>query len=370
MPIHETPEIATSSHEEFEPTSPEPLDANRSSVPSFLSTPPRSRHSSFNSSKQEFLTPSPPKGLPELPEPPSGDETDDTFPQFNITPAHIDTTPANGIRNGHGDITNFKTPKPPGAWFATPGSSSGVRPTQEDSTRVFTDSSKDGLLKGKTHSQSIFPQTPPAPGGWMATPAAHQRFHSDPEATRNEGGLTTPVSSLGRANTMNPKTPAPPGGWINTPGISGSSRKSVLKVRFDPDVTSPANASDDLLPESSLLQTNGHSTTPEPVLPSTPPSRSPRKHKRSPPSVRVVDAYGNEQKQEPSSPTPSTPRSRNGIRMVGALGQEESEEQSEILHEEETESPSQMVPMTRSEALHRVRQGIQELADGLESLDW
>jgi hypothetical protein len=56
--------------------------------------------------------------------------------------------------------------------------------------------------------------------------------------------------------------------------------------------------------------------------------------------------------------------------MVGALGQEESEEQSEILHEEETESPSQMVPMTRSEALHRVRQGIQELADGLESLDW
>ncbi|KXN90177.1 hypothetical protein AN958_04667 [Leucoagaricus sp. SymC.cos] len=368
------------SFEESEPASPDiqPSDANQSSsIPSFLSTPPRSHHSSFNSSKPEFQTPSPPKGLPDLPGPPSsvsGDEVEEeSIPQFNITPAN---PVADGVKNG--DMTTFKTPKPPGAWFATPGPASDHPPPRDDSTPPFLDSSDDGLPNAKPHAQSIFPQTPAPPGGWMKTPAAERRrAQSDPESIMNEGGLTTPVASLGKASRPS-KTPAPPGGWMNTPGY-GSARKSVLKVRFDPEVTSGENASSDTLPESSVSQTNElRSSTPEPITPATPPSRSPRKHKRSPPSVRMVDAYGNEQKEnrnrkrDSPSPTPSSPRSRSGIRILDALGREvkeDPEEDSRVVDEEDILEPSQTTPLTRAEALQRVRQGIQELAEGIESLD-
>ena len=110
--------------------------------------------------------------------------------------------------------------------------------------------------------------------------------------------------------------------------------------------------------------------TPEPVMPATPPSQSPGKHKRSP-GVRVVDAYGNEQKQDSGrvSPSPMPPASwhKSGIRHVDALGREMTEESREDLHENGSE---ENIPMTRVEALQRVRQGIQELAEGIESLDW
>jgi serine/arginine repetitive matrix protein 2 len=61
------------------PTSPR-LDA----APSLeLSTPPR--RPSFNTSKIEFQTPSPPKGLPELPGPPSEDDTGNVDTLFSVT---------------------------------------------------------------------------------------------------------------------------------------------------------------------------------------------------------------------------------------------------------------------------------------------
>lgn len=390
--MDQTHENFMSTSEELAPSSPgfQPMDADPSSIPSFLSTPPRPRQLSFSSSKLEFQTPSPPKTLPELPGPPSsesGDETDyDSVPQFNITPAPIESTPADRIKSGNrnGDLTTFKTPKPPGAWFATPGPP--LEPvTQENSTNGFMDSSDDGLLKARpSHSKSIFPQTPAPPGGWMKTPAGRQRAQSDPQSILNEGGLTTPVPSLGRASTMPLKTPAPPGAWANTPA-TGAARKSVLKVRFDSDV---ANELSDVLPDSIVGHTNGsstvsepvhgavRSTTPEPVTPTTPPSRSPRKHKRSP-SVRMVDAYGNEQredrvrKRDAPSPTPTTPRNKSGIRIVDALGQEVKEEPEPPIEvvEEDTVGPSQVTPMSRVEALQRVRQGILELAEGIESLD-
>ena len=371
----------SSPHEdgEFEP---EPLNFQLpnqlSSVPSFLSTPPRSRQLFFSSSQLEFQTPSPPKGgLPDLPEPPSADVTaDELLPQFNITPVHIDTEFAGGLGKGHGDVTTFKTPKPPGAWLATPRTSF-FQPNRDDSTQAYIDSSGDGLLKTKSQSRSALPQTPAAPGGWASTPAAvRQGTHSDPEVTSNEGEHTTSAPSVERTNTLPPKTPAPPGGWLNTPGVTASSRKSVLKVRFDSDVTSSVNESD-VLSDSSVYPVDGSSApdrerpaTPEPVMPATPPSQSPGKHKRSP-GVRVVDAYGNEQKQDSGrvSPSPMPPASwhKSGIRHVDALGREMTEESREDLHENGSE---ENIPMTRVEALQRVRQGIQELAEGIESLDW
>ena len=349
-----------------------------SSVPSFLSTPPRSRQL-FSSSQLEFQTPSPPRGgLPDLPEPPSADVTvDEVLPQFNIVP--IDAESASEPRNGRGDISTLKTPKPPGGWVATPGTSF-FQPNRDDLKRAYIDSSDDGLLKTRTRSRSALPRTPAAPGGWAFTPATvRQRSQSDPKAISNEGRLATPVNSVGWANTLPPKTPAPPGGWLNTPGVTASSRKSILKVRFEPDVTSSVNESSDIQSDSSVYPINGflapnweRATTPEPVMPVTPPPRSPGKRKRSP-SVRMVDAYGNERKrdsrQESPSPTLSAPRSKNGIRIVDALGLEMKEESGERVEDTQENGIAENIPMTRVEALQRVRLGIQELAEGIESLD-
>jgi len=361
----------------------EPLDFQlpdqSSSVPSFISTPPRSRQL-FPNSQLEFQTPSPPKGgLPDLPEPPSADVTvDEILPQFNTV--HIDTEFVGELRNGRGDVSTLKTPRPPGGWVTTPGASF-FQPNRDDSNQAYIDSSDDGLLRTRTRSRSALPRTPAAPGGWAFTPATvRQRSQSDPKAVSNEGELATPVSSVVRANTLPPKTPAPPGGWLNTPGVTSSSRRSILKVRFEPDVTSSVNESSDIQSDNSVYPTNGFSapgrerpTNPEPVMPVTPPSRSPGKRKRSP-GVRVVDAYGNEQKQdtrqEPPSPTLSAPLSKNGIRIVDALGRQMKEELGEHTEDFQENGLAENIPMTRVEALQCVRQGIQELAEGIESLDW
>jgi len=347
-------------------------------VPSFLSTPPRSRQL-FSSSQLEFQTPSPPRGgLPDLPEPPSADVTvDEVLPQFNTV--HIDAESVGEPENGRSDVSTLKTPRPPGGWVATPGTSF-FQPNRNDLKQAYIDSSDDGLLKTRTRSRSALPRTPAAPGGWAFTPAAvRQRSQSDPKATSNQGGLATPVNSVGWANTLPLKTPAPPGGWLNTPGVTASSRKSILKVRFEPDVASSANESSDIQSDSSVYPINGFSapdwerpTTPEPAMPVTPPPRSPGKRKRSP-GVRVVDAYGNERKrdsrQESLSPTLSAPWNKNGIRIVDALGREMKEESGERIEDIQESGIAENTPMTRVEALQRVRQGIQELAEGIDSLD-
>lgn len=395
----ESSSLMPTTSESIEPAREEPespdfrlADGNQSSItPSFLLTPPRTRQSFLNSSKPEFHTPPPPRGLPELPEPPSlgsdDENNDDSISQIGTNLSLADITPAGvvGGGNGIGDFTALKTPKPPGAWFATPAPSTKVAVLEsDDSAGGFVDSSDIDLPKKTSHSQSIFPQTPAPPGGWAYTPVARQRAYSDPKSMLNEGGLTASAAPPGRAHTMPSKTPIGPGGWANTPGVA---RKSILKVRFDPDVTAQGHESSDALPDSIVTPTHkapaikpftddARSTTPELVRPVTPPpSRSPRKHKRSP-SVRVVDAFGNEQKnpvrkRDTPSPTPSTPRTRSGIRIVNALGEEVKEEPvptSETIEEIPVEQ-SQMTQLTRVEALQRVRQGIQELAEGIESLD-
>jgi len=87
----------------------------------------------------------------------------------------------------------------------------------------------------------------------------------------------------------------------------------------------------------------------------------------------VVDAYGNERKrdsrQESLSPTLSAPWNKNGIRIVDALGREMKEESGERIEDIQESGIAENTPMTRVEALQRVRQGIQELAEGIDSLD-
>jgi hypothetical protein len=341
-----------------------PNNEQHTSFPSVLSTPPRSH----NDSKPQFQTPPPPKGLPDLPGPPSSpsaDENQESLPEFPMFLTPADVTPVDGVegrlRNGN---TTLKTPKPPGGWLNTPGPFSREQFTPEGSVNGHVESSDDGPLQAKfNYSRPMVARTPIPPGGWMNTPTPHLA-DSDAESVINEGGLTTPVASLGRASNIPLKTPAPPGAWALTPATA---RKSALKVRFDPDMT---NEFSGMLPDS-VSGVGVRGSTPEPVTPITPPSRSPRKHKRSP-SVRLVDAYGNEKRDDrlrrrtSPSPTPSSVRSKSGIRIVDALGQEV---QGEETVSEATEEGVVVPPMSRVEALERVKLGIQELAEGIESLD-
>jgi serine/arginine repetitive matrix protein 2 len=313
-----------------------------------LSTPPR--RPSFSSSKVDFQSPSPPKGVPELPGPPSSSEDDDKKPSSNLD------------SENRKDVTTAMTPRPPGAWTSTP-----VQP--------FTT------------------ETP--------TPFPFERQDS-----RQQNGLATPVPSLSRAGSLTLQTPAPPGGWLSTPN-----RKSILKVRFDvenPDseISASENGRDPTIPgalqESPRSESgsgtgfastiNGDVATPLPmenkgpntdVRAGTPVSHtasvttSPRSPRKSP-SIRLVDAFGREQvsshkdvnnkrdKVDPSSSVDDTFRSRGTatVRIVDAMGREVQE--NAITDNDKLEDD---LPMKHNDALSYVRKGLVDLANGLDEGD-
>src|SRR5712671_3129832 len=175
-----------------------PVDA----APSFeLSTPPRPRPS-FSTSRIEFETPPPPKGLPELPGPPSSE--DDT--------GNIALMSMNRQNDGPLNLAATKTPRPPGAWAATPAPARSQTPQPTSSSLIPAK-----LSRARSNS---LPQT---------------------SFTDSQSSIAIPPSALSRAGTLPTRTPAPPGGWFSTPG--SLRRKGLMKVRFD-TVTSDSAASD------------------------------------------------------------------------------------------------------------------------------
>lgn len=150
-----------------------------------LVTPPR-RPSLFHTPAPRPPSPSPSKGLPDLPPPPSDDEEE---------PAPPPTQP---------NFSLMKTPRPPGGWISTPAPAP-ARPASTEPPSQQTN--------GRARSNST---------GSPAEPM--------------KGVLKTPAA-LNRASTLPTRTPAPPGGWINTPAPNGvpatDKRKSVMKVRFE-----------------------------------------------------------------------------------------------------------------------------------------
>ncbi|KZT67202.1 hypothetical protein DAEQUDRAFT_408343 [Daedalea quercina L-15889] len=318
-----------------------------------LQTPPRrspgNGSSTMSSAKLEFKTPSPPRGMPDLPDPPSfatdegegeGEGEDDHTPVTTSAP---------------GNLTMMKTPRPPGAWAATPD----VRHTDADATATHG-------AEGSSAS-SVLVNTPdgPAKVDVVATPG--------------------PGAPHANATATWPRTPAPPGAWLQTPGGGPASvrRRSILKVRFD--VESETTASDvgerepsaesrrralpaEWNPDSSA---EGALAMPPVAVPSgsadgkeAPETPPPRRESavsrpfRSPGSVsvRIVDAFGREIKPEqeeqtprapkearqevparPKTPerkaqqsktgptAPPTPRSRSTVRIVDAMGREVAE---------------------------------------------
>ena len=356
------------------PTSPR-LDA----APSLeLSTPPR--RPSFNTSKIEFQTPSPPKGLPELPGPPSEDDT-----------GNVETLLTSRLLN----LTTAKTPRPPGAWTATPA-----------------------LVSAPVRSQTPQPTT-------SSIRHARTRSNSLPPFTEIQSSMATPTPHV---STLSVRTPAPPGGWLSTPG--SLRRKSLMKVRFeaapsdsavsDPDLT----AKDDKkrvevsLPEANWdLSAQGQgasesmsepsfnnieSSSPVPISASgdsqkedgpvanslvdsvngtTEVSPSRRRLRRTP-SVRLVDQYGRAQEDCPSTPSRKdvrehsasmrmpgggplkTPRNAS-VRILDAMGHE-LEDPSEQNDSEDTVTE---VRYTRQEALDRMKRAVADLQEGLNNVD-
>lgn len=293
------------------PPSPPPSDPSDSpaspksphSTMPILATPPR--RSSFNSTRIEFQTPSPPKGLPDLPGPPSSSSEDEDGVEE--------------AKNAHTrlvvDSMAMRTPRPPGAWSSTPV------PSQQNT--------RETLLR----SQSV---------------SSEQELNN----TQYNSGLATPVASLSKASPLPLVTPAPPGAWKNTPGL----KKSNQKVRFDPQhLESEMSASED--PELA----RGLSTTPVDVSderdrdPPVTPSRSPRK----PTGPRVVDAFGQTISDEGMKKRTS-PRSKGTpMRIVDAMGR--------VL--EDVAEPVSAASLKHKEVLGLVRQGLSDLGQSFDEAD-
>lgn len=319
------------------PTSPLP------NLPSFLHTPPR--HSTSTTIKPEFQTPPLPDGLPALPGPPSSSSEGD----------QSEEEPKRNWLNGNAppDITAMKTPRPPGAWSVTPAAE-----------------------KVLEHLHPAHSQTPSPDNG-------------DKQV---ENGLVTPIASMSRGSTFLLPTPAPPGAWAATP----AGRKSILKVHFDTENPAPEEtSSEEVAHPSNFLaprkRTNGHvpeqsqetsedlsggeQLIPDPIEPPKPvqgvhtPVGSPSKNTPKTPNIRVLDAYGREQGVNGSprrkKPIPSIDSpNKSAVRIVDAMGREVG---GGDLSSERSDTEF-IPPANRGEALVRVRQGLSDLAQGLDNM--
>lgn len=407
-------------------TSPAPHDGSSSeAIPTFaLTTPPRRLSSS--TSILDFRTPSPPHDLSNLSALPSSSEDEAETREADVTPVRVGE---DGLINPN--YTAMKTPRPPGAWAATP-----VPPKRETSPPPT--------------SSELAPTTSSS-----STPLS--RANTEPErSSKTEvsagNGLLTPIPSLSRANSLPLRTPAPPGAWMLTPsqpttqnGHNGSAdqsqfgsigrRKSILKVRFDVTESEASTAEVEhqksplpsgrvsalgFLPDGHARRaesvpskmTNGsahidavHDPMPaRPVTPersTTPVSRanipSPRSLRKSP-TVKVVDAFGRERIDDLPTPadtediadgradandaihsllspeTTHTPRAqhKSNIRIVDAMGREIEEKVVPViepLFEEEILVLHDESPVGRTETLAQMRQTLREWADGLSDGD-
>ncbi|KAK0195210.1 hypothetical protein F5146DRAFT_1024624 [Armillaria mellea] len=281
-----------------------PLPSSPLSQPSTPPTPPSSeplfahrRRSSF--SQLEYQTTSPPKGLPELPGPPSGSEDEQ------------DTEPV-------GQVTLLKTPRPPGAWAHTPAprlARSNTLPVDEGSLRDGGPSSPEDATP-LARTTSLPPQTPAPPGGWLMTPKKSVRFDPPPAEPDQSGTDITPNSSTGFYDEA-------------TRNEQRSSR------------TTKENG---ILKPSSVLNVDN-------TMPDIPPT--PSKSRRMP-TVNFVDEYGQEQRPDKSH---ASSRNRSAVRIVDAMGREVDD--TTVSLEE---------PLTRTEAVTRMRQGLSQIAQDLEDV--
>ena len=326
--------------------------------------------------KNEFKTPSPPKGLPDLPTPSSSDESENRL-----------------YRNIQSGSKWMATPKPPGGWLNTPKPSREVTEQgspSDDATGINGDTplaTDDGISylttparAEATHGFQSSAKTPKPPGGWLSTPAPApipaQSMPVDspldiPQAEQNQG-LLTPVASFSKGSKLEPKTPAAPGAWLATPAV----KRSILKVRFEPEVSTFTDKSEsdkhsDPAFDSSISGVNGLDDSDDGLQQteelSSKSSPSPRRQK-SPksPKIRVLDAFGREQEPDLSNQERAN-SSPSALRVVDAMGHEIDEE-SHVEDAEDAATPSHSA-LSRGELLSRIRNGLDDLVAGIDDLD-
>ena len=130
-----------------------PTSPARSSTPptparssnSVLVTPPR-RTQQRQQQIREYHTPSPPRGMSDLPLPPPSDEDEHS---------HQHSQPTSTTKRPNFSLA--KTPKPPGGWAATPRA---AKENEEPETPL-----------NPPGNNTTFGKTPVFPGGWNGTPA-------------------------------------------------------------------------------------------------------------------------------------------------------------------------------------------------------
>ncbi|KAH9060095.1 hypothetical protein EDB87DRAFT_1618552 [Lactarius vividus] len=343
---------------------------------------------------EKLHSPSPPEDLPlpELPGPPSEDDTGDNS---------FATRKNGGLLNIN--LTTARTPRPPGAWAVTPAPAPARSQTPQPTL--------PSIGHSRTRSNSL-PQ---------------------PSFTEIQPFMATPTLALTHAGTLPARTPAPPGGWFSTPG--SLRRRSLMKVRFETTPSGSAlsdadtTAKDDKEVEASLPEANWdvtpsleptHSTSEsmsepsfnnvkssspvqalstsangddqkeddpvadapvDPVDGTAMGSPSRRKLRRTP-SVRLVDEYGRAKEDFPNTPSRKdvrehsasmrmpgggplkTPRNAS-VRILDAMGHE-LEEPSEQNDSEDTVTEARY---TRQEALERMKKAVADLREGLNSVD-
>ena len=206
------------------------------------------------------------------------------------------------------------------------------------------------------------------------------------------------------------QTPAPPGAWNGTPGFGSVGRKSTLKVRFDVTSESEAPSSpgqrdisldsiemvhpsddDHIQPTTSTPERANGTGYDEPRsafssfsssdtseigdglrTPVLKPTSVPQ---RTPPSVRVVDAFGREvtggsPSREVNNVSPmtlpsqdATPSRKPSVRIVDAMGREVQQNGDAAKPDTVDEE------LTRAQSLANMRESISSLAREMDDVD-
>ncbi|KAF8230171.1 hypothetical protein L208DRAFT_1400880 [Tricholoma matsutake] len=305
---------------------------------SVLTTPPR--RSPFNST-HKFQTPSPPKGMPELPEPPSlSSDGEDEQMSFTYTSKH-------GTRS---DFSAIKTPRPPGAWSSTPQQPPRHEESAQDSLAPTSDEDHENKFAAAGASLSSMPaRTPAPPGAWMITPAVRRPLHKVRFDTQHSHTETS---------------------------LAGQDTDSSILLESGLQPSSQSNNAPEVSEGTSMTPKPGEESTSElrqqlPNTPISPRSRTSYLPRKSP-SIRVVDAFGREQLPEDMSldglsDVDSRTRRKTGVRILDATGRDM--DGSEAPSGKLDESDEHMSPLNHTEALTRVRQGLSDLARGLDDID-
>ena len=233
------------------------------------------------------------------------------------------------------------------------------------------------------------------------------RARSNTLPANTSDAVSTPLP-IQRGNSFPMQTPAPPGAWSGTPGFGSVGRKSALKVRFDVTSESEAPSSPgqrDISLESIEMvhpsddDRTQHTSTPtrangvgydEPrsVFSSfsssdtseaddglrTPILRPASAPPRTPPSVRMVDAFGQEVIEEnpinandvpPMTLPPQdfAPSRKSSIRIVDAMGREVQQNGAA------TKLDRVEVELTRAQSFATMRESISSLAREMDDVD-